>query len=62
MDVRPFCAESRASWTILSDSESNAEVASSNRSTGGFLINALKKVIINSKIPNTRINSRKIDT
>lgn len=38
--VRPSEALSMASWTIFSDSESSADVASSNNNNFGFLISA----------------------
>jgi hypothetical protein len=38
----PFCAESSADWTIFSDSESRAEVASSRSRIGGFRTSALQ--------------------
>ena len=44
--VLPCCALSNASWTIFSDSVSNADVASSNNNIFGFLINALAMAIL----------------
>ncbi len=38
----PFCAESSADWTIFSDSESRAEVASSRSRIGGLRTSALQ--------------------